>query len=117
MQKKALIIIGIVVLLAIILGGAFLWIQKSQTPMTNVRSNTNVQTLNTQTDDWKTYVDKRNGFEVKYPQDWQGGSADYNPKAYIIDHDNGLSTHSYIVIQNLKDQNISETSIDKLFSE
>src|SRR3989344_289141 len=79
MQKRVLIIIGIIVLAAVILGGAFLWMQKSQTPIANVQSNPNVSTSakaladkqnsNTETADWKTYTNSEYGFELKYPND------------------------------------------------
>ena len=55
-MKKALIIIGIIILLAIISGGAFLWMQKPKTPI-----------INDQTADWKTYKNAEYGFEFKYP--------------------------------------------------
>ena len=63
MQKKVLIIIGIIILAAII-GGAFLWMQKPKTPVTEVKNNS-------QTADWKTYTNTEYGFEIKHPSNYE----------------------------------------------
>lgn len=71
MQKRILIIIGIIILAAVIIGGAFAYqyFLKPQTPMTNVQSNPNVQNSNTQTAGWKTYVNAQYNYQVQYPSD------------------------------------------------
>lgn len=47
--------------------GVALESSKSQIPMTNVQSNPNVQSSDTQTADWKTYRNDQYGFEFRYP--------------------------------------------------
>lgn len=70
-QKRILIIIGIIILVAIIVGGAFYIMQKSQTPTTNIQSNSEIQNqtqIQEETADWKTYKSNEYGFEFKYPE-------------------------------------------------
>ena len=83
MQKKIWILIILIVILALI-GGAFLWMQKSQTPMTNVQNS------NTVTADWKTYSNAKYGFEIKYPDSLSFIEADQNFWYITFYHKDGL---------------------------
>lgn len=65
-------IISLLIVVGLIIGGVFAYIyfSKSQNPMTNVQSNSNIQNPNTETADWKTYRNNEYGFEFKYPKEW-----------------------------------------------
>jgi len=99
MQKRILIIIGIIVLLAIIAGGAFLLMQKPKTPIANVQnSNTNIA-------EWKTYLNAKYGYELKYPDYIHVQEANYyafgdDPQGSVgfLDNDNKYKNYFEIDI-------------------
>ena len=95
MNKKILIIIGIILLTAILAGGFYLWSQnktnlnqpnkqkvvvdgKQKQNQVNQQEQKKQQAKNDSnsaeeqidTSNWKTYRNEEYGFEVKYPEDW-----------------------------------------------
>lgn len=72
-QKGISTLIGIIIIavVAVVLFGAVFayqyFVAKSKTPISNVQSNSNTQTTNTETVGWKTYVNSEYGFEITYP--------------------------------------------------
>ncbi len=66
-MKRISTITGIVIIVAVAViatGGVFLFLQKSQTPMTNVQSAI------TKTSNWKKYTNNEGKFSLQYPSGW-----------------------------------------------
>ena len=70
-NKKISTLIGIliIVVFALIVGGAIYWYSKEkfETPEVKVSE----KTITDETANWKTYRNEEYGFEVKYPSNWQ----------------------------------------------
>lgn len=73
-NQRGFILPAIIIIIAVtVLGSAgylaYKQYSKPQTPNFNDQSNLNVQNLNPQTADWKTYTNTEYGFEIKFPDD------------------------------------------------
>jgi hypothetical protein len=75
-----IILIGVIIILVVV-GGYFLWSQKSkpaveqpvQTPtITQTDTTITTPTTNDKTANWKTYTNSKYGFEFKYPASFMG---------------------------------------------
>lgn len=104
-MKKVLIIVGIIILAAIIIGGVVLFVPKSQAPITNVQNNT-------QTADWKKYTNTEYGFEFSYPQEYY--LTIEKDKLHNLSESILVSNYDNFKYRNLKDdQIIFRVSIEK----
>ena len=78
MSQKGFVPILITVLIAVALGGYFIYQNQTksissitkQTPKPSPSPVIYESTSSAETANWKTYTNERHGFEIKYPPDW-----------------------------------------------
>jgi|CXWL01.1.fsa_nt_gi hypothetical protein len=87
----------IVIAILFVSGGVYVYTQKYQNtePVTNnvtlSQATSTAQNINSKTADWKTYISKERGFEVKYPPDWIPGEFSMNDTTRNPDGTNSFS--------------------------
>lgn len=72
LNKIDLSIIAIVVVILIIGGGAYLYLnQKLETPNENIQTTENPEPM--VQEEWNTYINEEYGYSIQYPSDWTKG--------------------------------------------
>ncbi len=119
-MKKISIKTGIIIILAaavVLFGGVYTY-QKYANPKSETLNLKQIQNSNPETAGWKTYKNDENGYEIKYPNDWDGiGIGSYDGSDCSIPFYEFVKRGGTIDGPDLPYTSITLSSIEKIVTE